>query len=298
MTQSSSSSQVLCRPAIENDYADIAEFCKGIWEGGDYVPDVWHHWLKDPNGVLATAEYEGHAIGCAKLTLISEGQWWLEGFRVDPNHQGLKVGTRLHNYVADWWQEHCDGIARLMTSSESVAVHHLCDKTGFIKTHEVCGYLASPLDEKTDNVSPASDATEMADFSSQTETLKLTDQCTDLGWRVCKLDEQVIDRYSSGKADFFHTFYWWREKQGMFSTWEDDEEGEKRRFGVGVIACDLDDISSLLMDIRRFAAHKKFDEVFHIIFDRPQFVPEMEAAGFEKHWEHDAFVFEKRHPVK
>ena len=49
-----------------------------------------------PNGLLAVAEFNGHAIGCSKITLISEGQWWLEGFRVDPKYQGLKVGSRIH----------------------------------------------------------------------------------------------------------------------------------------------------------------------------------------------------------
>ncbi|PJF24366.1 MAG: hypothetical protein CUN53_18195, partial [Phototrophicales bacterium] len=98
MKPSVSASRVLCRPALESDYADIAEFCKGIWDGGDYVPEVWHDWLKDPNGLLVTAEYERHAIGCCKLTRLAEAQWWLEGFRVDPKYQGLKAGSRLHDY--------------------------------------------------------------------------------------------------------------------------------------------------------------------------------------------------------
>ena len=138
MTQSFSSPQVVCRPALPRDHADIAEFCKGIWEGGDYVPDVWQHWFKDPHGLLVTAEFKGHAIGCAKLSLIDEGQWWLEGVRVDPNHQGLKVGSRMHYYLTDWWAEHCDGTLRLLT--ENPAMEHLCLKTGYVKTQELRGY--------------------------------------------------------------------------------------------------------------------------------------------------------------
>jgi GNAT superfamily N-acetyltransferase len=295
MTQTSSSPQVLCRPAIERDYPDIAEFCKGIWEGGDYVPEVWHHWFNDPNGLLATAEYDGRAIGCAKLTLLAEGQWWLEGFRVAPPYQGLKVGSSIHNYMSDWWQGHCDGTVRLMTSAKNIHVHHLCDKTGYTKAHEVCGCVANPIDEVTNNFSPAVETSEMASVATQTESIQLTDHFIDLGWRVCKLDEQVIAKYSGDKADFAHTFYWWKDKQGLFSAWE-DEDDDKRRLGIGVLACALDDMSALLMDVRRFAAHKKFDEVFQIMFDFPQSASQLEAAGFTKHWEHNAFVFEKQHP--
>ena len=294
MSQTFSSPQVTCRPALESDHPDIVEFCKGIWDGGDYVPEVWHHWFNDPNGILATAEHNGHAIGCAKLTLLAEGQWWLEGFRVDPQYQGLKVGSVLHNYMTDWWQEHCNGTVRLMTSAKNIHVHHLCEKTGYVKAHEVCGYIASPVDEATNNFSPAAETSQMASFAIQTESLKQTDQLIDLGWRVCTLNEQVIGKFSDEKADFIHTFYWWKDKQGLFSAWE-DEDDNKRRLGVGMLACALDDMSTLLVNIRRFASHKKYDEVFHIVFDLPQIVAQMEAAGFTKHWENNAFVFEKKH---
>lgn len=296
MTQTISSPQVLCRPALEGDYPDIAEFCKGIWDGGDYVPKVWHHWLKDPHGLLATAEYDSHAIGCSKLTLLADGQWWLEGFRVDPKHQGLKVGSRLHDYVTDWWREHCGGTVRLMTSAKNVHVHHLCERTGYVKIHEVCGYESLPLAGPVETISPVTDIQEAAEFALASESLQLTGHHIDLGWRIGALTEQVIRNHSSEHADYFHTFYWWRDKQGLFSTWEDEEEG-RRRFCIGVLACGLQDMPALLTDVRRLASHDKFDELFYILFDFPQVVTQAATAGFTKRWEHNAFIFERRHPV-
>ena len=297
MTQSFSSPQVLCRPAIESDYPDIAEFCKGIWDGGDYVPDVWHDWLKDPNGLLATAEHDGHAIGCTKLTHLAEGQWWLEGFRVDPQHQGLKVGSRLHDYVTDWWQEHCGGIVRLMTSAKNVHVHHLCERTGYAKTHEVCGYESSPLEEPLETISPVTAIQEAVNFALASESLQLTGHRVDLGWRICTLTEQVIKAYSSEQADYVHTFYWWGDKQGLFSVWEDEEE-DRRRFCIGVLACAMEDMPALLTDVRRLASRDKFDELFHILFYLPQVVARAETAGFTRRWENNAFIFEMTHPVR
>lgn len=297
MTQTFSSPQVLCRPALESDYPDIAEFCKGIWDGGDYVPEVWHDWLNDPHGLLATAEFDGHAIGCSHLALLAEGQWWLEGFRVDPQKQGLKVGSRLHDYVTDWWGEYGDGTVRLMTSAKNLHVHHLCERSGYVKTHEVCGYEASPLDEPVETISPITDIQEVAEFAFASESLGLTGQRVDLGWRICTLNEQVVRSYSSGGADYVHAFYWWRDKKGLFSIWEDEEEG-RRRFCIGVLACALEDMPALLTDIRRLASREKFDELFHILFDIPQVVAQAEAAGFTRRWENNAFIFEKVHPVR
>ena len=296
MIQTFSSPRVVCRPAIARDQADVIEFCKGIWNGHDYVPNAWHHWFIHPNGMFATAEYEGHAIGCSKVTLLAEGQWWLEGFRIDPSHQGKKVGSHLHNYVMDWWDERGDGILRLMTSSKNQHVHHLCEKTGYVKTFECCGYESSPIDEPVETISPVTDVQEALTFAHASASLQLTGGRIDLGWRTAALTESVIRNFSDEKSDFVHTFHWWRDKQGLFSTWEDEEDGT-RTLVIGALACRLEDMPSLLMDIRRLAAERKCHELFQITFDLPQLVSGLEAAGFVKFWEHNTFIFEKKHPT-
>ena len=131
---------LVCRPALPSDTDDVLEFTKFIWEGHDYIKYVWHEWLDDPQGLLATAQYGSHAVGIAKITLLSAGQWWLEGLHVDPKFQGLKIGSHLHEYMDRWWLRHGDGILRLMTSSERVQVHHLSERTGYTKTGEVADY--------------------------------------------------------------------------------------------------------------------------------------------------------------
>ncbi len=291
-----SSLQIVCRPAVVRDRADVLEFCKGIWDGDDYVPEVWDDWFKDFNGLLGVAEVNGHAIACSKISLIAKGQWWLEGFRVDPAYQGQKVGSKIHNYVTDWWVEHGDGTLRLMTSSQNFAVHHLCIKTGFVKTNEMCAYKTTPIAETTENFSLVDNLSEAATFAINSESIKTTDHLTDLGWRVAKPDKHVFEVYSNDKAGFPHKFYWWKKKQGLFSAWKDDFDG-KQTLILGIVACTLEDMSALLRDIRRFAAQEKFDSVFQIAFDMSQIISRLEEAGFEKHWkEHNAFVFEKKHP--
>lgn len=298
MTETFSSPPVVCRPALPRDQADVIEFCKEIWEGEDYVPEVWEEWFNDPNGLLAVAAYGGHAIGCAKVSLLSTGQWWLEGFRVDPRHQGRKVGSLLHNYVTEWWLANGDGQLRLMTDAGNFAVHHLCHKTGYVKTHEVCGYKAAPMEELTNAFTPVTDTSLAAAFAIESESVRATDGLVDLGWRIARPDPQVFAIYSDDKAGFVHSFYWWRNRQGLFSAWENDDE-ESRTLVLGVVACALQDMPALLLDVRRFASLEKFDSIFQIAFDLPQIISPLEAAGFEKKWKRsNAFVFEKKHPSK
>src|SRR5512140_1085345 len=135
----------VCRPALPSDRADVLEFTKFIWDGHDYIHYVWDEWLADPNGLLAVIQYGGHAVALGKASLISEGQWWLEGLRVDPKYQGLKLSSRMFEYLDDWWKEHRGGAIRLMTSSERVQVHHLCARLGYQKIGEVRSYVAAPV---------------------------------------------------------------------------------------------------------------------------------------------------------
>jgi len=290
--------QVLCRPAIEADQADVIEFCKGIWDGEDYVPQVWERWFHDPDGLLAVAEFEGHAIGFSKISRLSKGQWWLEGFRVDPQYQGMKVGSHLHQYVTDWWLENGDGTLRLMTDGQNFVMHHLCAKTGYIKAGEVCGYHVTSLEESADNFVQMADMEAAAVFAVASESIKTTGGLIDLGWRICKPSEESFNNYSKQNADYIHTFYWWRDRQGLFSAWEDEDE-ERRTLVLGAVACALSDMAELLLDIRRFAAGRKFDDIFQIAFDIPQVTAQLLAAGFEKKWKRsNAFVFEKTQPFK
>jgi len=285
--------QVLCRPAAKNDKTDVIEFCKGIWEGGDYVPEVWEQWFHDSNGLLAVADYNGHAIACSKISLLADSQWWLEGFRVDPQFQGMKVGSYLHHFVVDWWVKNGDGTLRLMTDAGNFAVHHMCNQTGFRKTNEVCGYQAIPIDEETDLFIPVTDLQAAAAFAIKSESIQTANGLIDLGWRICQPSQRVFENYSKADADYAHSFYWWKDRQGMFSAWEEEEEGKKTLI-LGVVACTLNEMSALLMDIRRFAASRRFDDIFQIAFDLPEIISPLLEAGFDKRWKRsNAFVFEK-----
>ena len=53
------------------------------------------------------------------------------------NIKDQKIGSHIHSYIDEWWLEHGNGVVRLMTSSQRVQVHHLCEKLGYTKILEV-----------------------------------------------------------------------------------------------------------------------------------------------------------------
>ena len=297
-----SSGQVICRPAIERDLEEIKEFCKTIWDGHDYVPDVIDDWFHDSQGIFAVAEYNGHAIACSKITWLAEGQWWLEGFRVDPNYQGLKVGSYIHHYVDQWWLEHGGGLLRLMTSSKNKSVHHLCERTGFTKQFDVRGYKAEPLDGRADMFTSAAstekDLPPVVAFARSSPSLAITNCVVDFGWRLADpTQNKALTFLFSTLSSFERNFFWWRNEKGLLIVWDDfDPDEDEYTMGIGVLACELEDMSALLTDVRHLAAEQRKTSVFWLAPVHEQVELALQQAGYSSDWDNTAYVFEKNHP--
>lgn len=302
MSQAFSPEQVICRPILERDLEEIREFCKTIWDGHDYVPDVIEDWFHDLQGIFAVAEYEGRVIACSKITWLAEGQWWLEGFRVDPKYQGRKVGSLIHRYVDQWWLEHGDGALRLMTSSKNKSVHHLCESTGFTKLFEVRGYKAEPLAGGADMFSPAAssekDLPPVIAFAQTSPLLAITNCLADFGWRIADPTHQRSLAFLfvtlSGYAG---NFFWWRKDKGLLIVWDDfDHDEQMSTMGIGVLACKLEEISALLMDARYLAAARRRNSVFWLAPIEHRVQAALEQAGYSSDWDNTAYIFAKKHP--
>jgi len=296
MPQPFSSPVVVCRPALPRDTADVKEFSKFTWEGHDYVQYVWDHWLADPEGILAVAEYAGHAVGLAKVTLLAPGQWWLEGFRVDTKFQGLKIGSHIHGYIDEWWLEHGEGIARLMTSSQRVQVHHLCEKFGYAKTGEVAGFIASPLDEPTDvfRLLQENEIPEAVQFAETSPSLWLSNGLIDLGWRFVTPNPDTLQELVKEKLA-----WWWRGREGLLLAWEDKGETpeDERLLAIGLPACQMDVLPELLLDVRRLSTQTGYAKAFWIAPLRDELTAILKKAGYEREWENAGYIYEKQHTL-
>lgn len=281
---------VVCRPALPSDTKDVLEFTKFIWEGHDYIKYVWRDWLADPKGLLAAAIYGPHTVGIAKLTLLAPGQWWLEGFRVDPNYQGLKIGSHLHDYIHAWWLEHGDGMLRLMTSSERVQVQRLSARTGFSKAGEAWAYVAPAAGGSGHGFTlvPTEAINEAVQFAS--EHLVGPYQLMDLGWRFVAPDAETLRLLVSAQR-----LYWWKDREGLAGFWEDDDEAG-RVLGICFVAVTSDSPAGLLAQVPALAQQNGYVSVLWLAPNDQRIQAEMKAAGYSSEWDHAGFLYEKRHP--
>lgn len=84
------------RKLAHEDYADILDISKDIWDGTDYLPQVFHNWVEDKGIFIGGIDTEkDKVVAVGKLSILSDGSGWLEGLRVHKDYRGLKLGRRI-----------------------------------------------------------------------------------------------------------------------------------------------------------------------------------------------------------
>jgi GNAT superfamily N-acetyltransferase len=286
--------KVTCRPARAEDTTDVLELTRTIWEGGDYVPQVWQDWLADSQGRLAVAEYAGRVLGLGKLTRLAAGQWWLEGLRTHPEFEGRGIAASLHAYLVDTWLHSGEGALRLATASFRKAVQHLCDRSGFTKVGEFCPFRAASTPGDTRNFQPLSpNQVDVALAGLQaSSTLALCSGLMDLGWEWCApVADRLADTAHQGMA------FWWREERGLVLSRQDqDDESGEPVLSLQTLACQVEDLPALLSDCRRLAKRLGYPSVEWHAPLHPAAMNALEAAGFERGWDASVYIYAREHP--
>ena len=283
---------VIIRPSLPSDKDDVLAFCRLIWDGGDYIPYVWDRWLADPRGRMFTAEYAGHAVGLGRLTRLAPGQYWLEGLRVDPQHQDKKIGSALHAHMLADWLEHDGRFIRLMTASTRVKVQHLCERDGFDRIAELSCRFAPALDEATAAFSPVlpADLPAALEFLSGAPSLAWMGGLIDLGWCYATPEAATLEFFlAQGRL------YWWNGRRGLLAVWDDEEDGQTYTM-VGAAGSAAGDLPGLLLDFRRLSAALGFPKAGFFAATHPDLLAALDSAGFHPEDDEILYLYEKRHP--
>lgn len=77
------------------DYDEIKSLCKNIWDGNDYLPDLFHKWVNDKKGCFLSILHDNQIVALGKYSILLDNQGWLEGLRVHPNYRGLGFANKI-----------------------------------------------------------------------------------------------------------------------------------------------------------------------------------------------------------
>ena len=113
----------------KDDKEEILELSSHIWEGHDYIPDVFDEWVED--GGFYCGKLDGKIIAVDKLTEQGNGVIWLEGLRVHPDYQSKGYATKMVNGLMDILEELDYSALRFLTTAGKEPVKKMAGDHGF-----------------------------------------------------------------------------------------------------------------------------------------------------------------------
>jgi RimJ/RimL family protein N-acetyltransferase len=124
------------RNLTHEDYNDIVDMCKDIWDGTDYLPELFHKWVEDKGLFLGAYDTDTKRIvGVDKYSVLYDGTGWLEGLRTRMDYRGKGLGKELALKTLDWAKQELSkgNIKKIAFSTHISAVESisLMKKLGF-----------------------------------------------------------------------------------------------------------------------------------------------------------------------
>ena len=87
------------RPVQPADKTRLLAIAAQIWEGHDYLPNIFDEWIDAVDHYFGGMELDGRLVGCGRILRFDHERVWLEGLRIDPALQKRGLGRAMVHHV-------------------------------------------------------------------------------------------------------------------------------------------------------------------------------------------------------
>lgn len=133
------------RPARAPDRDAVFAMVATVWDGTDYIPEIWDEWLDAEDGPLIVGALGEQPVALYKLTGLGPYEDWLEGVRVDPELRGRGFARALVRDAIERSHERGKRTLRFQTSEQNPTMHWIADELGFTLAYAPELYRATPI---------------------------------------------------------------------------------------------------------------------------------------------------------
>ena len=275
-----------------DDRHAVTTLCAQMWDGHDYIPQVFDDWLAHPRGQFTAVidDDRDALIGIGKLTSITERDWWIEGLRIDPAYRGQGMGRRLHAYHVDLWQQISPPTSslRLLTDHDNHIIQRFSEQAGFRLLGEVVPYRAEAIHaphsfRKSDTVDFS-----LVERSHYYQTHQHLYQTQTL-WRWAELTPQALSQ---------REVWLWREGRGVIivEVATADNPLNVPCVFVDFVGAAESELVDYLKEARGLAASLNHSEIgLGLLLSDSILIEALIAAGYSPAWtEESLFLYERR----
>lgn len=114
-----------------NDYADILEISKHIWDGNDYLPKLINEFYESPHCDPYVVEEDDKVISIVNVNKFTNKFYWLESMRTHPDYRNRGIATELNKFLLQEATKSGVEEVWLSTSQANEATAKMLLKAGF-----------------------------------------------------------------------------------------------------------------------------------------------------------------------
>jgi len=186
-----------------SDKKEILRISSQIWEGDDYVSNVFDEWVRAVDGLFTGYWEDEKLIGFGRMRFLTPTDIWLEALRKDPQTNVKGVGYK----IAKYYIEHLKGkrirSVRFSTYFGNKASIKLNEKLGFkrilklsLKELEISNYQVKKINKAiTDDI----DFEKLNRYIFNSTYLKGTKNFIGKGWVVHHYSKKLLEKFYSEK---------------------------------------------------------------------------------------------------
>jgi len=121
--------ELTIRPVRPADRDRVIELSRDVWDGRDYIPNVFDDWVADAGAAFQAVEVDGVVVGVQRLRPYAPGLAWYEGLRVASSHrrQGL-ARAMLASAIAESREQ---GLGEMRLATGNPDAVRLFESAGF-----------------------------------------------------------------------------------------------------------------------------------------------------------------------
>jgi predicted PurR-regulated permease PerM/GNAT superfamily N-acetyltransferase len=283
------------RVARPEDEEAVKAMSEQIWDGQDYVPEMFDEWVTDERGQFTVAYVGEELVAFNKLTELSPGEWWLEGLRVEMRHRGRGLARLLHNYACELADQRGKGMLRFATSSENLPVQKIAVDSGF---RLVSRHLITSLNIKSEDGAAAAmalpflpvTAEELPQLESQIQYSEVYRSCGGLledEWVWLQLKPRLAELQQAERL------YWWCGPAGRIRGLLIVNNVKNNTLWLNFIDVDEDEWPELATVLPNLALARNTNTIEGKPLSTPIIRDTLEAAGWELDTEAEMWLYER-----
>jgi GNAT superfamily N-acetyltransferase len=273
------------RPVLPTDKSRVLAFTTYTWgeENEDYIQYVFDDWVNEPKGEFTAAVLGDEVVGISKLTDLGDGEWWLEGLRVDPAYRRQGIAAALNRFHVDLARKLGGVVIRYMTGGENAGSQAIGARAGFQHVITCAAHLAEASSEfAAPQVLTAVDAPALMRWIDS-PLMHYQHGAYRISWSVRTLNEREISQtIAAGRA------YGLKERHGHVRAWaalreesdDNEDDAREKRLRIDHLDGEPEAIIELARAMRGLAAGRHCAIVSAGISDYAPLVEAITQAGY------------------